>query len=383
MMLCPNNVQSTKMFQTASAARFAYNWAIAYEDENYKSGGKFIKDSELRKIFTSIKSADEYSWLYLYSNNATKQAIKDACEAYKRFFLKQARHPRFKSKRRSKPSFYVDTSQIKFTDTHVKIEGIAKSRKKNHQKANWIRLAERGRVPTNAKYYNPRIKFDGLHWWITVGVDFEESNETPKGYGIGIDLGIKDLAICSDGLTYKNINKSKKVKGLQRKKRRLQRKVSRKYLINKRGERYCKTCNITKSEHDVLRVSRKLTNIRHNHLHQVISEIMNRKPKFIVLEDLNVHGMMKNRHLSKAVQNQCFYEFRRIMEYKCQWSNVQLIIADRFFPSSKTCSCCGETKRNLTLRDRIFVCDSCGFTIDRDLQAAINLQRYGESIIGA
>lgn len=382
-MLCPNNVQSTKMFQTAGAARFAYNWAIAYEDENYKSGGKFIKDSELRKIFTSIKSTDEYSWLYLYSNNATKQAIKDACEAYKRFFLKQARHPRFKSKRRSKQSFYVDTVKIKFTDTHVKIEGIAKSRKKNHQKANWIRLAECGRIPTNAKYYNPRIKFDGLHWWITVGVDFEESNESPKGCGIGIDLGIKDLAICSDGLTYKNINKSKKVKGLERKKRRLQRKVSRKYLINKRGARYCKTRNIAKSEHDVLRVSRKLTNIRHNHLHQVISEIMDRKPKFIVLEDLNVQGMMKNRHLSKAVQNQCFYEFRRIMEYKCQWSNVQLIIADRFLPSSKTCSCCGEIKHDLTLRDRIFVCDSCGFTIDRDLQAAINLRRYGESIISA
>lgn len=383
VMLCPNNKQSTKMFQTAGAARFAYNWALAYEDENHKSGGKFINDYELRRIFTSLKSTNEYSWLYQYSSGATKQAIKDACEAFKRFFNMQCRHPRFKSKRKSVPSFYVGSDKVRFTETHVKIEGIAKSLKKNHQKANWIRLAEHGRIPTNAKYYNPRIKFDGLHWWITVGIEYPDSEEIPNGDGIGIDLGIKDLAICSDGSTYKNVNKSKKVKRLERKMRRLQRKVSRKYLINKKGERCCKTCNITKCEREVLIVSRKIRDIRHNHMLQTISEIVNRKPKFIVLEDLNVNGMMKNRRLSKAVQSQCFHEFRSIMEYKCQWSNIQLIIADRFFPSSKTCSCCGEIKSDLTLRDRTFVCNSCGFTIDRDLQAAINLQRYGENIISA
>lgn len=371
------------MFQTAGAARFAYNWALAYEDENHKSGGKFINDYELRRIFTSLKSTNEYSWLYQYSSGATKQAIKDACEAFKRFFNMQCRHPRFKSKRKSVPSFYVGSDKVRFTETHVKIEGIAKSLKKNHQKANWIRLAEHGRIPINAKYYNPRIKFDGLHWWITVGIEYPDSEEIPNGDGIGVDLGVKDLAICSDGSTYKNINKSKKVKKLERKKRRLQRMVSRKYLINKKGVRYCKTCNITKCEREILIVSRKIRDIRHNHMLQTISEIVNRKPKFIVLEDLNVNGMMKNRHLSKAVQSQCFYEFRSIMEYKCQWSNIHLIIADRFFPSSKTCSCCGEIKSDLKLRDRTFVCNSCGFTIDRDLQAAINLQRYGENIISA
>ena len=274
VMLCPNNKQSTKMFQTAGAARFAYNWALAYEDENHKSGGKFINDSELRRIFTALKRTDEYSWLYQYSNNATKQAIKDACEAFKKFFNKQSRHPRFKSKRRSTPSFYVDTLKVKFTETHVKIEGIAKSRKKNHQKANWIRLAEHGRIPTNVKYYNPRIKFDGLHWWITVGIECPDSEETPNSDGIGIDLGIKDLAICSDGSTYKNINKSKKVKRLERKMRRLQRRVSRKYLINKKGARYCKTCNITKCEREILIVSRKIKSIRHNYILQTISEIV-------------------------------------------------------------------------------------------------------------
>lgn len=383
VMLCPNNKQATKMFGTAGASRFAYNWALAIEDENHKAGGKFIQDRDLRKKFTELKNTNEFSWLYDYSNEATKQSIKDACVAFKNFFECRTKHPKFKSKRRSTPSFYVDTAKIQFTETHVKLEGFAKSKKKNHQKANWIRIAEHGRIPINAKYYNPRVKFDGLHWWLTVGVEVVETCEIPKNPGIGIDLGIKDLAICSDGNVYKNINKHKKVKRLERKKRRLQRKVSRKYRINKKGERYCKTRNITKCEHEILIVTRKIVNIRHNHMLQAISEIVNRKPKFIVLEDLNVNGMMKNRHLSKAVQAQCFSEFRSIMEYKCECNNIQLIIADRFFPSSKTCSCCGEIKHDLMLKDRTFVCNSCGFTIDRDLQAAINLRVYGEKIISA
>jgi putative transposase len=227
------------------------------------------------------------------------------------------------------------------------------------------------------------VKFDGLNWWITVAYDDEEIQSNPQNQGIGIDLGIKDLAICSDGNVYKNINKSKKVKKLEKRKRRLQRKVARKYIKNKKGERYCKTRNITKCEKEILRVSRKITDIRKDHMHQIISEIVSREPRFIVLEDLNVSGMMKNKHLSQAVQAQNFRRFREIIEYKCEWHHIQLIIADRFFPSSKTCSCCGFVKRDLTLKDRTFICDSCGFTIDRDLQAAINLAKYGERIVNA
>lgn len=380
-MLIPNNVQQTKMFQTAGCARFAYNWAIAYETQNYESGGKFFSDVELRRIFTQMKHQEEYDWLNSASTNATKQAIKDACLAYKRFFQGNAKHPRFKSKHHAKPSFYVDTDKIEISETHVKLEKIADSKRKNRAKANWVRLAEHNRIPTNVRYSNPRVTFDGLHWWLSVGVDVPNSADTSTNQGIGIDLGVKDLAICSDGYTYKNINKSHKMKRLVRKKRRLQRKVSKKYYKNRKGERYCKTRNIIKSEKQLLRVSRKLTNIRHNYLHQVTSEIVNRKPKFIVLEDLNVKGMMKNRHLAKAVQEQGFYEFYRQMEYKSAWNNIQLIMADRFFPSSKTCSCCGAIKRDLTLKDRIFICPECGFTIDRDLQAAINLAKYGEKQI--
>jgi putative transposase len=270
---------------------------------------------------------------------------------------------------------------IEISETHVKLEKIADSKRKNRAKANWVRLAEHNRIPTNAKYSNPRVTFDGLHWWLSVGVDVPNSADTPTNQGIGIDLGVKDLAICSDGCTYKNINKSHRMKKLARKKRRLQRKVSKKYLKNMKGVRYVKTHNITKSEKQLLRVSRKLTNIRQNYIHQTTSEIVSRKPKFVVLEDLNVYGMMKNRHLAKAVQDQGFYEFRRQIEYKCTWNNILLIIADRFFPSSKTCSCCGAIKRDLTLKDRVFICPECGFTIDRDLQAAINLAKYGEKQI--
>lgn len=304
IMLIPNNVQETKMFQYAGAARFAYNWALGREKENYENGGKFISDAELRKEFTKLRHTEEYSWLLNISNNVTKQAIKDACNAYMNFFR-------------------------------------------------------------------------GLHWWISVGVEYTDSKEQLSDEGIGIDLGIKDLAVCSDTNKYKNINKSKKVKKLEKRKRRLQRKISRKYDKNKEGGSYCKTNNIIKSEKLLLKVNHRLTNIRKNYLHQTTSGIINRKPRFICIEDLNVRGMMKNKHLSKAVQNQGFFEFRKQLEYKCEAKGIQLITADRFYPSSKLCSCCGNIKKDLKLSDRIYKCE-CGNIIDRDFQAAINLKAYGE-----
>ena len=265
VMLIPNNKQNTKLFRYANTARFAYNWALGREKENYKNGGKFLSDSDLRKEFTQLKKTEEYSWLNEVSNNVTKQAIKD-------------------------------------------------------------------------------------------------------------------LAICSDGNKYKNINKTKKVKKLEKQKRRLQRSISRSYENNKQGKEYCKTKNVIKKEKLLLILNHRLTNIRHDHLHHITSEIVKREPSFICIEDLNVKGMMKNRHLSKAVQQQGFYEFRRQMEYKSEWNNIQVIIADRFFPSSKLCSCCGKIKKDLKLSERIYKCE-CGNVIDRDLQAALNLKKYGEDVL--
>lgn len=381
IMLIPNNKQKSKLFQSAGVARFAYNWALGREQENYKNGGTFLSDYDLRKEFTKLKSTEEYRWLNDYSNNITKQAIKDACLAYKRFFKGQSSFPKFKSKRKSKPSFYMDTDKIQFTDKTVKLEKITLSRKKNKQKLNWIRFAERNKIPTDGKYINPRITFDGINWWISVGIEYTDNIEMPTNEGIGIDLGIKDLAICSDiDKPYKNINKTQKIRKLKKKKRRLQRQISKKYLINKKGESYCKTSNIIKAEKKLLKLNHRLADIRHNYLHQVTTEIISRKPKFIVLEDLNVKGMMKNKHLSEAVAEQCFYEFYRQIEYKSLWNNIKFIIADRFYASSKICSCCGTTKRDLRLSDRIYKCDNCNAVIDRDKNASINLCNYGKSI---
>lgn len=380
-MLVPNNKQKTKLFRYASTFRFAYNWTLGREKENYENGGKFISDGDLRKEFTQLKKTEEYSWLNEISNNVTKQAIKDACNAYKRFFKGYSKFPKFKSRKHSTPSFFQDNVKIQFTDTHVKVEGFAVSKKKNKQKLNWIKLAECGRIPTkNVKYTNPRIKYDGLNWYITVGVEYEEYTCLPTNEAIGIDLGIKDLAICSDGNTYKNINKTQKIKKLEKRKRRLQRSISRSYEKNKKGESYCKTDNVIKKEKKLLRLNRRLTNIRHDHLHKTTSEIIKRKPSFICIEDLNISGMMKNKHLSKVVQQQGFYEFRRQIEYKSAWNTIPVVIADRFFPSSKLCSCCGNIKKDLKLSDRIYKCE-CGNVIDRDYQAALNLKKYGENIV--
>ena len=380
VMLLPNNKQRTKLFQSAGVARWAYNWTLARQQENYKNGGKFISDGELRKELTQLKKTEEFSWLNNYSNNITKQSVKDACLAYQRFFKHQSEFPKFKSKRKSTPSFYIDTCKIEFSENKVKLEKLTDSKKLNKQKFNWIKLAEKNRTPLNCKYYNPRVTFDGINFWVSVGVDYEENTEQPINDGIGIDIGIKDLAICSDGNTYKNINKTKRIKKLKKKKRRLQRKVSRKYLKNKKGLSYCKTRNIIKCEKEILKLNHRLTNIRHNYLNQVTSEIIKREPKFIVLEDLNVKGMMKNRHLAKAVQEQCFYEFYRQIQYKSLWNNINFITADRFFPSSKLCSVCGNIKKDLKLSDRTYICE-CGNVIDRDYQASVNLCNYGKSIV--
>lgn len=378
VMLMPNNRQRTRLFQFAGTARFAYNWALQKEIDAHSAGEKFISNFDLRKEFTVLRNSAEYPWLKTISNNVTKQAIKDCVDAYQKFFKKLAGRPRFKSKRRGDFSFYQDTDKIRITATHVKLEAIATSKRKNRQQLNWFRLAERERIPVGAKYAQPRITFDGLNWWLSVAVEVADPKPAENcKEPVGIDLGIKNLATCSDGTVYPNINRTSTVRKLKKKQRRLQRFVSRKYEMNKqKGADYSKTLNIIKSERKLLRIHHRLADIRQNYRHQITSEIVGRKPSSIVLEDLNVRGMMSNRHLAKAVQEQGFYEFRRQIEYKAAWTGLRVVIADRFYPSSKTCIACGHVKKNLRLSERIYHCEYCGNEIDRDLQAAINLQRY-------
>ena len=420
VQLLPNNKQNTKLFQFAGAARYAYNWALNKQMDNFREGHKIQTDNDLRKEFTILRHSEGNEWLQDVSNNVTKQAIKDLCIAYKNFFRKQKKsgyikyaskkiahynrigksltvydmngHPKFRSKKNGDFRFYQDNVKIQFTETHAKLESLAGSRRKNRQRLNWIRLAERNRIPVRAKYMNPRIAFDGERWWLSVGIQTTrhlkplrrlsfacKKQRQTRSEGIGIDLGIKDLAVLSDTTKVGNINKTRAIRILKKKRRRLQRQVSRKYQMNKKGDSYCKTSNLIKSEKRLLRINHRLANIRQNHIHQATTAIIKRKPSFVCLEDLNVRGMMKNRYLSEKIQEQNLYEFRRQIEYKARWAKIPVVIADRWYPSSKTCVICGHVKKDLNLSERTYVCPVCGNVIDRDFQAALNLKYYGEA----
>ena len=360
--LYPTTNQEENLWKSVGTSRFIYNWTLKRQEENYKNGGKFIPDRVFRKELTQLKKS-ELSWLNEVSNNVAKQAVKDACNAYKRFFKGLSDKPKFKSKRKSKKSFYNDNVAFRVKENKlVKIEKIG-----------WIKTNEQ--IPIGVKYSNPRISYDNKYWYLSVGIEQEEIKEELTNISLGIDLGLKDLAICSNGTIYKNINKSYVVRKIEKKLKRLQRQVSRKYELNRVGKEYIKTNNIIKLEKQIQHVHRRLANIRNNYLHQTTTSIVKTKPYRVVIEDLNVKGMMKNKHLSNAIRKQGFYEFKRQLEYKCKFRGIELIIADRFYPSSKTCSKCGEIKKDLKLKDRVYKC-SCGLTIDRDLNASINLSNY-------
>ena len=363
--LYPSEIQEKKLWQSVGTARFIYNWTLSKQEENYKNGGKFISDGILRKELTKLKK-NELNWLNEVSNNVAKQAIKDACNAYKRFFNRLSDKPRFKSRRKSKKSFYNDNLKLK----------VKENRLVNIEKVGWIKTNEQ--LPIGVKYSNPRISHDNKYWYISVGIEKEQIKEDLTDVSLGIDLGLKDLAICSDGTVFKNINKSNVVRKIEKRLKRLkrlQRQVSRKYEQNKKGKEYVKTKNIIKLEKQIQQVHRRLANIRNNYLHKTTTSIVKTKPYRVVIEDLNIKGMMKNKHLSDAIRKQGFYEFKRQLEYKCKFRGIELVVADRFYPSSKTCSQCGKVKKDLKLKDRVYNC-SCGLSIDRDLNASINLSRY-------
>ena len=365
--LYPTVKQEHKLWQSVGTARFIYNWTLNKQEENYKNGGMFIKDNDLRKEITQLKK-DELSWLNKVSNNVAKQAVKDCCNAYKNFFKGLADKPKFKSRKKSKPSFYNDTAKLKVKNKSVLIE-----------KVGWIKTNEQ--IPMGVKYINPRISYDNKYWYISVSIEEDQPTVQLTDVSIGIDVGIKDLAVCSNGMTFKNINKSKEVRRLKKSLKRKQRKVSRKYEMNKikkGGENCCqfkKTKNIIKLEKQIKLIHRRLSNIRLNYIHQVTTKIVKTKPSRVVMEDLNIKGMMKNKHLSEAVAEQCLYNFKIIMKYKCKFYGIEFVEADRYFPSSKTCSSCGSIKKDLKLKDRTYKCP-CGLSINRDYNASINLSRY-------
>lgn len=369
--LLPTEEQNILMFKSTGISRFTFNWGLNRWNELYNNGLKPSAD-ELKKEFNNtIKKDQSYKWLYEVSGQVTAQAFKDLETAFKNFFKGNAKYPKFKSKRKSKKSFYVRNDAIKFINDTVNLEKIGKVKYKTNYK-----------IPILPSYVNPRCHFDGKYWYLTFGYKQNENQvELNKNLSIGIDLGIKDLAICSNGIIIKNINKSVTVRKLEKRLKRLQRQVSRKYdkLKNgktfKKGEYLIKTQNIIKLEKKIKLIHRRLTNIRNNHIHQATNKIIKTAPYRIVMEDLNISGLMKNKHLAKSIQEQKFYEFIRQIKYKCEFNGIEFIQADRFYPSSKTCSNCGSIKKDLKLKDRVYKC-SCGLSIDRDLNASINLSKY-------
>ena len=367
--LLPTKEQEELMIKSIGCSRFTYNWGINKVKE-YREQNKKYSMSDIRKEFTQLKKDENYKWLNEVSNKTMVESLRNLDKSFKQFFKTKKGYPKFKTKRKSKQSFYVRCDRLYFKNGFCNIEKIGKVKYKTNYKI------PQGR--NIVKFMNPYCSFDGKYWYLSFNLEIEENQTISlnKNLSIGIDLGIKELATCSNGMVFNNVNKTKRVRKLNKKLKRLQRKVSNKYELNKQGNKFIKTNNIIKLEKQIKLIYRKLSNIRLNYIYQCINTILKENPIRIIMEDLNISGMMKNKHLSKAIAEQCFYKFISIMKYKCEWNDIEFIQVDRFYPSSKKCSCCGNIKHDLKLKDRIYVCDECGLHIDRDLNASINLMNY-------
>ena len=373
--LKPTKEQEVLFRKSCGVARWSYNYFLAENMNHYKETGEYLKETEVRKYINNVLKPTTHIWLKEVGSNVMKQAVKDADLAVKRWLKGISGKPKFKCKHQCKDSFYVNYESLKRTKNGFRGEKIGNVRT----------CSPLPKLKKDEHYLNPRISFDGTYWYLSVSYEKEFEQVELTDESLGIDLGIKDLAIVSNGKVYKNINKTKKVKRLEKKLKREQRKFSRKLERNTSG--YTKDRkpiyknplkdmkNIAKQKKLIKHLYKQLSDIRKNHLHQTTSDIVKTKPYRIVMEDLNVKGMMKNKHLAKSIAEQCFYEFKRQMKYKCECLGILFIEADKWYPSSKTCSHCGKIKKDLKLSDRTFHCE-CGFTLDRDLNASINLANY-------
>lgn len=366
----PTKAQEELIWKHIGSCRYIWNWMLAKQEELYAAGEKHLSDFDMIRLITPLKNDGEHEWLYEVSNASLQIVCRDLQKAYKCFFKKLSGFPKFKSRKRSKLSYPVCANRFYFVDNNmVQIQKLGKVRYKTD-----FNLP----LDKEHKFSNPRITNRNGKWLLSFCMECE--NQTPKltDMSMGIDLGIKDLAIaeCNGQIVFHNINKSKKMKELCKKQKHLQRSISRKYEANKQGQKYIKTKNIERLENKLRKLYCHISNIRQNYIHQCTHALVSLFPSRVVMEDLNITGMMKNRHLARAIQEQCLYEFIRQMRYKCEWNGIEFIQADRFYPSSKTCSCCGNIKRDLKLSDRTYKCDICGLTIDRDYNAAINLSKY-------
>lgn len=363
--LCPTDEQEKLFRKFCNTARFVYNECLSYKIREYEDNGYSCNVQDLIKHIQDLKYSNEFSWISETPESVSKQAIKDLDKAYKSFFRRGYKgFPKYKSKRKAKLSFYQRSDNLHMVgDMHIKITGIKSP----------VRV--KNPLLTD-KFLDPRVSFDGKFWFLTYGIELNALPASESKQVLGVDLGIKNLAVCSDGREYRNINKDKTVLKLERRLKRLQRRVSRKYEINKVNGKFVKTNNILKLETEIRLIHRRLKNIRNTYIHQVTFDLVRTKPGKIVIEDLNVSGMMKNKYLADSIRKQCFYLFRQYLTYKCEFYGVQLVVADRFFASSKICSCCGNKRKFLSLSERTYRCSECGTLIDRDYNASLNLRNY-------
>ena len=366
----PTEEQKVRIRKTIGTCRFIYNFYLAHNKELHESGKKFMSSSQFRVWLNNeyLPSHPECSWIKEAYSKSVTQAVNDGQTAFKRFFDYKSAFPKFKKKGRSDVKMYFVRNNPKdcLCERHrIKIPSLG-----------WIRIKEKGYIPTTKDGYviksgHVSIKADRYYVSVLVEIpDKRTANNSSKG--IGIDLGLKDFAIVSNGKTYKNINKSVRLKKLEKKLIREQRSLSRKYENLKKGGSTQKR-NIQKQRLKIQKLHHRIDNIRTDYINKTIAEIVKTKPSHITIEDLNVSGMMKNKHLSKAVDSQKFYEFKTKLQAKCKENGIELRIVDRWFPSSRTCHCCKNIKKDLKLSDRVFRCD-CGYIEDRDFNAALNLR---------
>lgn len=398
--LLPTPRQEELFWKSAGTARWAHNYYLGRQEETYqaylkngKTGPRYITEGDIRKEINNHLKPTTHTWLKEVGSNVMKQAVKSADKALKKFLRGMSGRPKYKSKHRAKPSFYVNYESLRRRNGGF-----------HGEKIGFVRTSEPlPRLPKGHHYSNPWISFDGKYWYLSVCYEVTScKNHDLSGDTIGIDLGLKRLAVCyASGerkvTTVKNINKTREVCRLEKKLKREQRRHSRKLQANiarympvqrkgkqvgqkpvwKRPLAECR--NLERQRRKIVLLCRRLTNIRDNHIHQATNAIVKTKPSRIVIEDLNVKGMMRNKYLAKEIAAEKFYTFRQQLSYKAERYGIQIVLADRFYPSSRICSQCGHLKKDLTLKTRTFVCPSCGQVIDRDLNAAINLAHYHQS----
>ncbi len=391
----PTNEQKSKIHQTIGVSRFIYNFYIARNKEIYEREGKFVSGMDFSKWLNNeyIPNNQEMKWIKEVSSKATKQAIMNGDKAFRDFFKKAKGFPKFKKKKNQDvKAYFPKNNKTDWTiERHrVKIPTLG-----------WVRLKEFGYIPINSMVKSGTVSKKADRYYVSIlveerdiktsnsniGIKISNSNTGIKisnsnNEGLGIDLGIKEFVVCSDGIKFKNVNKTSTVKKVEKKLKREQRKLSRKYeslkIRNKKEKGGNATRqNIQKQIVKVQKLHQRLTNIRTDYINKTVANIVKQKPSYITIEDLNVKGMMKNKHLSKAIASQKFFEFKNKLVFKCKQNDVELRVVDRFYPSSKTCSNCGKVNKDLKLSDRIYRCN-CGLAIDRDLNASINLKNAKE-----